>query len=118
MYQKLVAYGRLGKSPEKVTTQNGNIIAKFSLAVTEKRKQDANYVDHTEWFNCIAFGKTAEFITSYIQKGQLVFIEAVQNTNKYLDREGNEKRSVDFIVNRIHSDKINAATSTNQTLEV
>jgi single-strand DNA-binding protein len=105
MYQKMTIYGRVGKTPEVFTTQNGNSITKFSVAVTEKRKNPhGELIENTEWFNCIAFKQTGKFIGDYIQKGQLVFIEAVQSTGEYTDKNGNPRKSHDFIVNRVHAE--------------
>lgn len=81
--------GRLGKDPESKTLNNGNMIAKFSIACGEqwKDKTTGEKNEKTEWINCVAFGKLAEIITEYVKKGQQIYISGKMQTDKY-DKDG------------------------------
>lgn len=65
---KIVLIGRLGKDPESKSTSSGTHITNFSIAT------DDGYGDNkkTNWHNIVAFGKTADAVTSYLGKGSLV----------------------------------------------
>tara|TARA_Y100001973_G_scaffold28454_1_gene42824 strand:- start:88 stop:411 length:324 start_codon:yes stop_codon:yes gene_type:complete len=82
--------GNLGRDPERVNTSGDLIVARFSVAVTEKKE------DETTWFKCVAFGKKAEYILSSCQKGTQVFIEGPHRSQEY-----NDKKSWVLHVNRI-----------------
>lgn len=83
--QKMLIIGNLGKDPELKYSQNGKPTTRFSVAVTERRKEGE---DETEWFNAVSFGQTAENINKYLKKGSQVFIEGRIKTRKYTDNTG------------------------------
>lgn len=92
MYNKIQIIGRLGKAPE-LKDASGTKICNFSVATSSKEKnQDGAWADHTEWFNVVLFGKSAENAAAYLQKGKLVFVEGRLKTEKYKDKEGMEKQ--------------------------
>ena len=83
---KVVLVGRIGQDPEKRATQSGTSISNFSLATNESfRDQSGQTNDITEWHRCAAFGKTADFINSYVRKGRLVYIDGRLRTRKWTD---------------------------------
>lgn len=96
-YQKVQVMGHLGRDPEVRYSQAGEPVANFSVAVTEKRSGS----ESTEWFNCVAFKKTAEIVQKYLHKGDAVFAEGKLQTRKYQGRDGTEKKSVEVIVNNL-----------------
>ena len=69
---KVVIVGHIGADPETRFTPSGTAVANFNLATNESRKSsEGEYQDHTEWHNCVLFGKRAEFAGEYLKKGQL-----------------------------------------------
>lgn len=78
--QKMLIIGNLGKDPELKYNQSGKPVTRFSVAVTERRKEGE---DETEWFNAVTFGQTAENVNRYLKKGSQVFIEGRIKTRKY-----------------------------------
>lgn len=83
--QKIIIIGNVCKDPE---INNG--VAKFSVAVNEKYKGK----ESTEFFNCVAFAKTADVVENYVTKGMKLCVEGKQSTNEY---EG--KRYTSLLVN-------------------
>ncbi len=84
--------GNLGADPELRYSQSQLPICKFSLATNERKQgDDGQWTDHTEWHNIVAFGKTAETLSKFCQKGKQVFIEGRIQTRKYQDQEGKDK---------------------------
>lgn len=90
---KVTLIGFLGKDPE-ISNHNGTAIAKFSLATTEKWKdQYGNKQERTEWHNVTFFGRTADVVAKYIRKGSQVYVEGSLRTNKYTGKDGIERWS-------------------------
>lgn len=72
MLNKITLHGYLGKDPElqEFESQKGPFLrASFSLAVSR------DFGDETDWFYCIAYGKTAEIISRYFHKGSEILLE-------------------------------------------
>jgi len=83
---KVILVGRIGNDPEKRSTQSGTSVSNFSLATNETfRNQSGQSTDQTEWHRCVAFGRTADFINSYVKKGRLVYVDGRLKTRKWTD---------------------------------
>lgn len=80
------ATGRLGKDPEAKYTTNANLMVTFSLGVD--RWSNGN--KETDWFNCVAFKKTAEMITKHCKKGDMIGITG-QMQSRVVEKEDGTK---------------------------
>jgi len=93
----VVMTGRLTKDPEIAYTGGGTAYAKFGLAV--------NVYNGTEnvanFFNWTAWGKSAEFVSNYTAKGDLLAVEGNARQNTYTDKNGANRSSIDFSVSRV-----------------
>lgn len=89
---KVILLGNVGKDPEMRATPGGLVIAQFSLATADRRKQGDQWVDATEWHNLIAFGRTAEIIRDYVTKGKQLYIEGKLQTTSWDDKESGQKK--------------------------
>jgi single-strand DNA-binding protein len=99
---KVILVGNLGKDPEVRYAQSGMAICKLRLAVTERVKDGAEgWKDATEWFTVTLFGKTAENAGQYLQKGRQVYVEGRLKSDKYKDKEGIERTSIEVIANTL-----------------
>lgn len=95
---KIHLIGRLTKDPElSFGSGNGTAITKFTIAVNRPRL-DKNKPQEADFINCVAFGKRAEAIANYVQKGHLFGISGRLQINKYVDKEGNNRWSADILV--------------------
>jgi len=95
---KIMLIGNLGRDPEMNYTPNGTAIAKFSLAVNRVTKSSTGErQEETEWFNIVAWQQLAERCSTYLKKGQKVFIEGRLATRKYTDKNGVERTAVEVI---------------------
>ena len=84
--------GRIGRDPEARFFPDGSPVVNFSVAVDESYKaKDGNKVEKTEWISVQATGPTATFISTYLGKGRLVYVEGKLSTRKFNDKDGNEK---------------------------
>lgn len=98
---KVILLGNVGKDPEIRSTQGGMQVAKFTLATTERTKdQTGNWNDKTEWHNLVAFGRTAEIVRDYVKKGSQIFVEGKISTSSWDDKEsGQKKYRTEILVN-------------------
>lgn len=96
-YQKIIIEGNLGGDPESRQTQNGKLVASFSVAVNEKR----GGTDHTEWFRCVAWEKTGEVARDYLRKGDCVLLEGRLQTRDWTDKDGQTRKSTELVVDRL-----------------
>ena len=89
MLNKVQIIGRVGKDPEVRYATNGDAIANFTVATSEryKDKQTGEAVEKTEWHNVSAFRRLGEIVGEYVRKGSLIYIEGKIQTRKY-DKDG------------------------------
>lgn len=98
----VILIGRLTKTPELRYTQTGLAVARFSLAVDRKfaKKNDTNSTT-TDFFNVVVFGKMAENMSKYLQKGKLVCVKGRLQNDNYTDKDGIKHYNVDIITEEI-----------------
>lgn len=89
--------GRLGSDPETRYTGNGDSVTNISLACGWKSKDK----EGTEWVRVTAFGKLAEIMQQYLHKGSQVYIQGRMKTDKWQDKEGNDRYSTSVIADRM-----------------
>ncbi len=99
---KVQLIGNLGNSPEIINLSSGKKLAKLSLATNEtyKNAQGEN-TKETQWHNLVAWGKTAEIIEKYLQKGNEIAIEGKLVNRNYEDKNGNKHYVTEIVVNEI-----------------
>jgi single-strand DNA-binding protein len=94
--------GHIGQAPEIKTLDNGNKLAKFSVATNESYKaKDGKKVDSVQWHNITAWGTTATLIEKYVTKGQEVAVEGKLQNRKYDDKNGVTHYVTDIVANEI-----------------
>lgn len=93
---KIILLGRLTKAPEIMTTSNEKLVGKFTLAVPRKYVKDGDE-RKTDFINIVAFGKTAEFIGKFFQKGQQVLVTGRLEINPYEDENGEKRYNAQVI---------------------
>jgi single-strand DNA-binding protein len=100
---KVILLGNVGKDPEIRSTPGGTMVASFSLATTDRTKdQSGNWTDRTEWHNLVAFQRTAEIIRDYVKKGSKLYVEGRIQTRSWDDKTSGEKKyRTEIIVNDI-----------------
>ncbi|HEX4310778.1 MAG TPA: single-stranded DNA-binding protein [Acidobacteriaceae bacterium] len=98
---KVILVGNVGKDPEIKFAGSGTAVATFSLATSDRTKDQAGtWTDRTEWHNLVAFQRTAEIIRDYVKKGSKLYIEGRIQTRSWDDKETNQKKyRTEIIVN-------------------
>ena len=91
---KIILTGNLTKAPELKYTQSGKAYLRVSIAVSRKK-------DETDFFELVAWEKTAEFISKYFVKGSRIIVEGRLQNNNYTDTKGIKHYGVDVIVENV-----------------
>ncbi|MFV0519751.1 MAG: single-stranded DNA-binding protein [Lachnospirales bacterium] len=120
---KVILMGRLVRDPEVRYSQSATpmAIARYSLAVNRKIKGDGE--PNADFINCVAFGKTGEFVEKYLKKGMLMSVVGTLKTGSYDDKDGKKVYTTDVVVeehffgeskkeshNESHNDSSNKST--------
>lgn len=97
MLNTAILMGRLVKDPEMRSTQSGTPVCSFTLAVNRRGKDDG-----TDFLDIVAWSKTAEFVSKYFQKGQLVAVKGRIQTRTWEDQNNNKRKSVEIVAEEVH----------------
>lgn len=101
-YNRVILIGRLTRDPELRYTSGGLAIAKFSIAVDRRFKnQQGERV--TDFFDCSAFRQKAEFVTNYVTKGRLVAIDGSIEINEATGQDGQKRRYINVICDNVET---------------
>lgn len=94
--------GRLGQDPEVVTFQDGNKIAKFSLATDDSYKdKTGNKVERAYWHNIVVSGGLVKVVEGFVKKGQEIAIEGKLTNRSYDTKEGDKRYITEIFVNEL-----------------
>jgi len=99
MFNLVVLTGRLTADPELKTTPNGISVTSFSIAVNRNYRAGAE--SQADFINIVAWRQTAEFITKYFKKGNLIGIEGSIQTRRYQDKNGNNRTAFEVVANNV-----------------
>lgn len=99
---KVILIGNLGKDPETRYMPDGNAVANFSIATTERWKdKNGDKQEKTEWHNIVAYRKLAEICGEYLGKGSPVYIEGRIQTRKWQDKNNNDRYITEIVADRM-----------------
>ena len=102
MINSVTISGRLTRDPELRRTNTGRAVTTFSLAFNNRTKDEqGNYT--TSFVSCTAWGTTAEFISNYIRKGNLICVCGRLQERRYTRQDGSSASIVEIIVDSVES---------------
>ena len=94
--------GRVGNNPEIKNLDGGKKVATLTLATNEVYYNDkSEKVETTQWHNIVAWGKTADVIEKFVQKGKEIAVEGKLTYRNYDDKEGNKRYVTEIVLNEI-----------------
>src|ERR1700734_3608894 len=98
---RVMLIGNLGADPELRVTPGGQAVLKLRLATNESY-MDRNNVrqERTEWHRVTVWGRRAEALGKFLQKGDSLFIEGRLSTSSY-EKNGEKRYSTEVIANNI-----------------
>lgn len=100
MLNVVALMGRLVADPQLRQTTTGKNVASFRVAVDRGRK-DANGQNQADFFDIVAWDKSAEFVCRYFQKGSLIAVEGRLQSRNYQDKSGNNRSAVEVVVSNV-----------------
>lgn len=92
--------GRLGQDPEAKVSAQGMTISNMRLAVRRPVKRGDQ---DTDWFDVVAFGKTAEFANTYLRKGAMIGVSGRIQVNEWQTDAGEKRRNVSIVANDVQN---------------
>ena len=106
--------GNVGATPEVKSFDNGNKVAKLRLATNEKQKNaKGETVEITHWHNLVFWGKSAELIEKYIDKGERIAIEGTLANRMYETKAGDKRQvtevrvdSFEFVSRKVQNNNV------------
>lgn len=114
MLNSVILLGRLTHDPELKMSSNQIPVVTFGVAVPrEGKNSSADFID------CVAFRRTAEFVSSYFRKGQSIIIQGTLLSGSYTGQDGKTRKSLKVIVNNVSftlASKAESASEASDTL--
>ena len=99
---KIILIGHLGAKPEGRYTPQGVSTASFSLATNERWKDiNKKTHEHTEWHHVVAWNQTADFVTEYLDKGYLVYVEGAIRTRVWKNAKNEEHKITEIVATQV-----------------
>lgn len=96
-----ILIGRVGNNPQ-IRNVGDSKVATFSLATSENYKgKDGNWVESTEWHSIVVWNKLAEKAEKIVTSGAQLYVNGKIKTEKYTDKDGNEKFATKIVANDI-----------------
>lgn len=100
---KAIIVGNVGQDPEIRYMPSGSAVAELSVATTEqwKDKSSGEKQERTEWHRITFYGRLAEIVGEYVRKGSQVYVEGSIRTEKWQDKQGNDRYTTKIIANEM-----------------
>ncbi|WP_101688634.1 single-stranded DNA-binding protein [Dysgonomonas massiliensis] len=101
---KVILIGNVGKDPDVKYFDNGNAVANFTLATTERGYSTSSGVqvpDRTEWHNIVCWRGLAKIAEQYVRKGTMLYIEGKIRTRSYDDTSGVKRYVTEIYVDNL-----------------
>ena len=99
MLNVVVLTGRLTADPELKSTQSGVSVCSFCIAVERRYKSGEDRV--SDFINIVSWRSSAEFVSKYFKKGQMIAVEGSIQTRKYQDKDGNNRTAFEVLANNV-----------------
>ena len=99
---KVILMGRLTRDAEIRYSQgeSSTAIARFSLAVDRRFRRDSDE-QTADFINCVAFGRTAEFLERFGRKGTKFVLEGRIQTGSYTNKDGQRVYTTDVVAENV-----------------
>lgn len=97
---KVMLIGNIGTSPEVKETSGGKKVARFSLATNDRyRNNKGEQVEDTQWHNIVIWGKLAEVVEKYCNKGNEIALEGKITNRSWEDQSGTRRYTTEIVAN-------------------
>ena len=96
MLNKIVVMGRLTRDVELRYTQNQHPVASFTIACDRDLGEK-----QTDFLDCVAWKKTAEFVNNYFRKGSMAIVSGRLQIREW-EKDGNKRKTAEIVVDSIY----------------
>jgi single-strand DNA-binding protein len=100
MLNSVIIMGRLTADPELRTTPSGVSVTRFTVAV-DRRFQRQGEDRQTDFINVVAWRQTADFVTRFFKKGQMIAVQGSLQVSNYEDKNGNKRTNYDVVADNV-----------------
>ena len=101
MLNVVAIMGRLVADPQLRQTTTGTNVASFRIAC-DRGRRDANGQNQADFFDVVAWERSAEFVCRYFQKGSLIAVDGRLQSRQYQDKNGNNRQAVEIVAQNIN----------------
>ena len=99
MLNSVIIMGRLTADPELRTTTNGLSVTSFTVAVDRNYKSGDER--QTDFISVVAWRGTADFVTRFFKKGQMIAVQGSLQVRSYEDKNGNKRTAYDVVADNV-----------------
>ena len=94
---KVILMGRLVREPEVIYSKSDSpvAIARYTLAVARRFKKEGE--PEADFINCVAFGKSGEFVEKFFRKGQMVSVVGRLQVRSWDDKDGTKRWNTEVV---------------------
>ena len=97
MINKVILMGRLTRDPEMRHTNSGTPVTTFSIVINSGYGEN----QRTDFVNCLAWNKTAEFVTKYFTKGKMIIVIGRITTRSWETQDGKRAYATEVVANEV-----------------
>ncbi|MEE0801896.1 MAG: single-stranded DNA-binding protein [Gemmiger sp.] len=101
MLNVVAIMGRLVADPQLRQTTTGKNVASFRVAV-DRGRRDPNGQNQADFFDVVAWDRSAEFVCRYFQKGSMIAVDGRLQSRNYQDKNGNNRTAIEIVANNIN----------------
>ena len=101
MLNVICLMGRMVHDPEVKTTPSGVPVTTFAVAV-ERGRSEQDGTRQVDYFDVVAWRKTAEFVSRYFSKGSWIAVNGSMQTRSYEDKNGNKRKVYEVVADNVH----------------
>ena len=112
-FAHITIMGNLGRDPEVQVAKSGNKFTRLSVAVNKQIMTEEGAQTQAVWYEVVCFGKTAEALEKFAQKGSKVLVTGKPEPQTYTDKSGNLRYKIQVIA----TDVVVAAGKKDQVLQ-
>lgn len=102
MLNRIVVMGRLTRDPELRRTASGIACATFSVAVDRDFGRNDAGEKETDFFDCVVWRTSAEFVSKYCAKGRMVVVSGRLQVRLWPDKDGNRRRAYEIVADNVY----------------
>ena len=99
MLNTAIIMGRLTADPELRKTTSGLSVTSFTVAV--ERNYKSGEERQADFINVVAWRGTADFVSTYLKKGQMIAVQGSIQTRNYEDKNGNKRTAVEIVADNV-----------------